>query len=207
VSGLFALLSVCAAPALGAGVARIEFSVGEVRVVGPDGSARAVRERGAIYEGDMVVTGRNARVGLRFSDGGRFRLQPNSRLRVDQYRFDWQTRSASRSYVSLVTGALRAITGAIGHYAPDRFRLVTRVATIGVRGTEYTLRATDRVVASVNEGEIQLCNGGGCSSALSGETYYVPARDIEAIRVAAQPPANALDLPGDLPARLRAGPN
>ena len=177
------LLSASMAHAFGWAAASVEFVSGQVRVVGKDGAARVALTHSRIFSGETIATGRDARVALRFSDGGSFVLQPDTRLRIDDYRYSGRVDGGERSYVSLIKGGLRAVTGAIGRKAKQNFRVITPTATIGVRGTQYSIRYTSSLVASVSDGEIQLCNGGGCRTAVRGEAYYVPAPDAEPILV------------------------
>ena len=144
-----ALAGAWAAPA-----ARVESASGQVRVVSRDGAARAPKRGALVFTGETIVTGRDARAVLRFSDGGSFRLQPETRLRIDNYRFSGRVDGDERSYISLIKGGLRAISGAIGRYGKRNFRLITPAATIGVRGTEYAIRYTSELIASVSDGAI-----------------------------------------------------
>jgi hypothetical protein len=169
--------------------ARVESASGQVRVVSPDGGARVPKRGALVFTGETVVTGHDARAVLRFTDGGHFRLQPDTRLRIDNYRYSGRVDGHERSYISLLKGGLRAISGAIGHYGKRNFRLITPAATIGVRGTEYAIRYTSELVASVSEGAIQLCNGCGCQMATRGEAFQVPAADSEAVLIAGPPEA------------------
>jgi hypothetical protein len=172
---LFVLLALLtqARETLAEAAARMEFAIGTVRVLDRDAATRVGRKALIVYSGETVVTGPDSRVGLRFSDGGFFALAPDSRFRIDDYQYAGVTTARERSYVTLLKGAMRAITGAIGRTNHDNFRLNTSEATIGVRGTEYSVRVGARLLASVSEGEIVLCNDGGCRSALRGEAYSV----------------------------------
>jgi hypothetical protein len=189
------LVGIAMSPAWADAAARVEFAVGQGRALRADGVTRALQRNAEVFVGETIVTGRDARVALRFSDGGYVALQPESRLRIESYHFDGAVDGGERSYLSLLKGGLRAITGIIGRVHKPNFRLITRAATVGVRGTEYALRYTDELVASVRKGEIVLCNGSGCNSALQGEAYAVPASDVGPVLVVG--PAQAL--PPDAP--------
>ncbi|MEB2336433.1 MAG: FecR family protein, partial [Burkholderiales bacterium] len=89
--------------------------------------------------GDVIRTGQDGRVQIRFTDGAIFSLQPGTTFRIDDYRFD---ASGQRSFFFLVRGALRTITGAIGKRNHDDYRMQTPTATVGVRGTEYVAEQT-----------------------------------------------------------------
>src|SRR5258708_37026154 len=47
-------------------------------------------------------------------DGATFTLRPNTRLRIDAYVYSDTEASKNKSLLSLIQGALRAVTGAIG---------------------------------------------------------------------------------------------
>jgi hypothetical protein len=49
------------------------------------------------------------------------------------------------------------------------------VATIGIRGTDYALELSDKLVGNVAEGAIEVCNGAGCLSVLAGQAFLVPS--------------------------------
>jgi hypothetical protein len=49
----------------------------------------------------------------------------------------------------------------------------TAVATIGIRGTEYTIAYTNSISGSVGEGEIEVCTT-RCVPFGSGESFFVP---------------------------------
>ena len=53
------------------------------------------------------------------------------------------------------------------------YQVTTSVATIGIRGTEYTIQYGQSIAGTVGEGQIDVCNGAGCLSVTNGESYYV----------------------------------
>jgi len=55
------------------------------------------------------------------------------------------------------------------------------VATIGIRGTEYTIEYGHSVTGTVGEGQIEVCNGGGCLSVTNGESYYVQGQEVKPV--------------------------
>jgi len=175
----------------GKAAAYVQSVSGEVRVIEADSASCAASRSLNVYSGETVITGRDARVVLRFSDGGRFSMQPDTRLKIDCYHFAGTLDGSERSYISLLKGGLRAISGVIGHYSKGNFRLITPAATVGVRGTEYAVYYATRLIASVTDGAIDLCNGTGCQRAAEGEAYFVRAADSEAVLVSG-PPAESL---------------
>lgn len=113
---------------------------GEVRVIRagdpPRGEARSGDE---LRSGDLIVTRGDGRAQLRFSDGAIVSLQPDTQFRIDDYRFDPQQQ---RGFFTLLRGAMRTATGAIGKRDRSDYRMRTPTATIGIRGTVYLAEET-----------------------------------------------------------------
>jgi hypothetical protein len=116
---------------------------------------------------------------LRFSDGAYVSLQPDTQFRVDEYRYDGKTDGSERGFFSLVKGGLRTITGLVGRVNKRNYQISTTVATIGIRGTEFTLSMNGGLSGNVGEGEIQVCNVGGCLPVTSGQSFTVVKPDAK----------------------------
>ncbi len=81
----------------------------------------------------------------------------------------------------MLKGGLRTITGLVGRTNKANYQVTTSVATIGIRGTEYTIEYGHSVTGSVGEGEINVCNTAGCQSVVNGESYYVKTQDTKPV--------------------------
>ena len=122
-----------------------------LRLARPRSSVRmapcAKAERGAAVDaGEMVDTG-DGKVQLRFRDGATISLQPGTRFRVEQFRFAGQNGRADdedKVVMRFLKGALRAISGLIGHERHEQYRMETAVGTIGIRGTAYGASLDDK---------------------------------------------------------------
>lgn len=182
--GRAALLAAIAAayPVVGytAPAARVDFATGDVRAIGPNGQARTVLKGTQIEQGETISTN-NGRAQLRFTDGAYVSLQPQSEFRIDQYRFDGKQDGSEKGFFSLIKGGLRTITGLVGRSNKNNYQVTTSVATIGIRGTEYTIQYGQSIVGTVGEGEINVCNGAGCLSVTNGESYYVQSQEIKPV--------------------------
>jgi len=152
--------------------ARVEFAVGNPVAVSASGQSRALAKGGEVQSGDTVNTN-GGRVQLRFSDGAYVSLQPQSEFRIDDYRYDGKTDGSERGFFSLLKGGLRTITGLVGRTNKKNYQVSTTVATIGIRGTEYTIAYTNSITGSVGEGEINVCTGTGCVPFGSGQSFIV----------------------------------
>jgi hypothetical protein len=151
-----------------------------VTAVGPNGQSRTLGKGAQIEQGDTVNTN-GGRAQLRFTDGAYVSLQPQSQFRIDQYRFDGKTDGNEKGFFSLLKGGLRTITGLVGRSNKANYQVSTAVATIGIRGTEYTIQYGQSITGTVGEGEINVCNGAGCLSVTNGESYYVRGQEIKPV--------------------------
>lgn len=160
--------------------AQVDFAVGDVTALGPNGQSRTLGKGAQIEQGDTVNTN-GGRAQLRFTDGAYVSLQPQSQFRIDQYRFDGKQDGNEKSFFSLLKGGLRTITGLVGRTNKGNYQVSTTVATIGIRGTEYTIQYGQSITGTVGEGEINVCNGAGCLSVTNGESYYVQNQEIKPV--------------------------
>lgn len=174
---LLLLLGFCAAISIpharAEPVAIVIFAVGDAVAIGAGGELRALAKQSSIEVGDTIES-RTARVQLRFTDGALMSLQPQTQFRVDEYRYSGGADDTERGFFTLLKGGLRTITGAIGRVKQASYQIITNLATIGVRGTEYSIAyGPNGLVGSVGEGGIDVCNGVGCFGAASGESFAV----------------------------------
>jgi hypothetical protein len=172
-----------------AGAAKVDFAVGPVDAVTANGLSRTLVKGDPVVSGETVRTGSGARAQLRFNDGGMVSLQPNTDFRLDDYNFSGKDDAQDRGFFSLLRGGLRTITGMVGRVNKDNYKITTSVATIGIRGTEYTLSYIDSetIAVATGEGVVQVCNGGGCVLLSSGDSVVVRGADGAAQRVTFRP--------------------
>jgi hypothetical protein len=168
------------APAIAATpAALVEFAIGSVSAVDGAGGVRPLAKGTEIQSGDTVDTGESGRVQLRFSDGAYISLQPGSQFRIDEYNYTGKSDSSERGFFSLLKGGLRTITGLIGRTNRRNYQVRVPVATIGIRGTEYTLSYDGQARGTVGEGEISVCNSAGCLYVKNGQSYVVPNANVK----------------------------
>lgn len=130
-------------------------------------------------QGETVVTGKDGQVDLHFTDGARVQLRPNTQFRVDEYNYvalgKGKTDGNEKGFFRLVKGGLRVVSGMIGKLRQTRYVMATPVATIGIRGTDYSATLDERngLLTTVAQGEIVLTNQAGSFSVLEGQSAYV----------------------------------
>jgi hypothetical protein len=89
-----------------------------------------------VHVGDTLITGKGARLEVRFTDGGLLTLGENAKLVVDEYLYD-PVKLKGNSLLSIAAGAFKATTAAIAKLEEQPYRVRTAVATIGIRGTTF----------------------------------------------------------------------
>ncbi|CUB02760.1 FecR family protein [Marinomonas fungiae] len=110
-----------------------------------------------INQGDTLETLSNGHVHIRFVDDALVSVRPSSKLSIDHYAYNAQTPSESVIKFDLKEGIIRSISGKGAKSARDKFRLNTPIAAIGVRGTDFVVKASNKLVqAVVNEGAIAV---------------------------------------------------
>ncbi len=130
---------------------------------------RTLRTSDEVNAGDLLNTGIDGRLQLRFTDGAIVSLQPGTQFKIDEYQYQG---SNQRGFFSLLRGALRTTSGAIGKRNFGDYEMRTPTATIGIRGTEYIAEFTvcDPICApgpqaglrvAVSEGVVAVTNPAG----------------------------------------------
>lgn len=174
-------------PAAGyAAVARVDFAVGNVIAVGPDGRSRPLAKGSQIDVGDTVNT-QQGRAQLRFEDGAYMSLQPETAFKVEEFRFVEKGGGNDNIVMNLLKGGMRTITGLIGRANKRNYRFRTEVATIGIRGTEYSVRYTNSIEVFCAGGSIAVENEGGTLVLGPGQGGFVPSPKQEPRRTEERP--------------------
>jgi FecR-like protein len=103
------------------------------------GASRELKRRSSIYLGDTISTGSRSLTQIRLKDGALLSLRPHTELRMAEYSFNGTQDGSEKSILELLKGGFRTITGIIGHTNKQNYQIRTSVATIGIRGTHYSL--------------------------------------------------------------------
>lgn len=186
-ASLLAAACMSASCAFAAEAARVEFASGAAVAASAGGVLRNLSKGSVLEPGETVRTAANARAQLRFTDGGMVSLQPDTEFRIDEYAFNASEPGKEKGFFSLVRGGLRTITGLIGRSTRSNYQVNTTVATIGIRGTEYSALftgGTDGTLSlATGEGIVEICNAGGCVTVAGGESAIVTGANSQPRRV------------------------
>lgn len=163
-------------------VARVSLAVGDATLFKPNGASSLLVRGVELSEQDRIVTGRNGMVMLVFSDQGRVAIRPESELVIRKYEDD-PSGHATQLQLELMRGTVRQISGQAAQRQPERYRLNTPIAAIGVRGTDFLAKAVQGSVQTyVHEGAItvqpmQMGQSVGTQMlSVAGQAHYLLAR-------------------------------
>lgn len=111
-------------------------SRGEVSALA-NGDSRELKQGDFIFVNDEIQTGDRSFVVLQFTDGAKVTVRPDSKLVIETYLYTGN--EGDEATLSLVSGGLRVITGAMAKTNPENYKVRTPVALMGVRGTEFSI--------------------------------------------------------------------
>ncbi|WP_418180421.1 FecR domain-containing protein [Aliarcobacter lanthieri] len=86
---------------------------------------------------DIIETKVNSKVKITFIDNTIITIGKESILKIDDYYYVDADKDGAKTEFSIPKGAFHTITGQIGKVNPTKFKLKTKNATIGIRGTEF----------------------------------------------------------------------
>jgi hypothetical protein len=118
-----------------------------------------------VYQGDLVQTGADGKVGINFTDGSSFNLSGNARMALDEYVYDPKGTSNSTLF-NLSKGTFTFIAGNVAKTGD--MKVETPVATMGIRGTTPRVEISDdgsvRFSTLVEEGKSKITRKPGTST-------------------------------------------
>jgi len=174
-----------------AAAGQVLFALGRVEI--QRGEQTFAAQRGAPVEiGDTISTGPTGLAQVRLRDGALLSLRHGSTMKVEDFQLPQPAAApvtpgapatgaaaaGGRSVLRLLRGAFRTVTGLIGKSAGDSYSVITPVATIGIRGTDYSAaycsgdcgKTPDGLYVGVSNGAVALSNAGG-ELVLSNDQY------------------------------------
>ncbi|MBN2302630.1 MAG: FecR domain-containing protein [Lentisphaerae bacterium] len=119
------------------------------RVIALDGSAlarneigvdRALAIKSSVFMNDRISTDDESKIQIMFNDDSIISQGANSQMTIDEYVYAQKDRDRSSGSFGFSRGVFRVITGKITELNPERFKVKTRLATIGIRGCELGFR-------------------------------------------------------------------
>lgn len=144
---------------------------GQVEVV-RDGKTLSATRTTALFSGDAIVTG-DGQAQIRFADGTMLTLYRDTRFAVNDYRYG--NGNGDHAQFSLVSGLMHTLTGKIDKKS---YQVKTRLANLGVRGTEYSVSLDDALHVSVDSGCVSIANEAGTLLVNAGDNAVVTGTNV-----------------------------
>ena len=194
-AGVFVIAMAISQLALAKAAGTVTFKTGDATITHADKTVTPAAKNAELNAGDTVET-KDGRVQLALIDGGKVSLQPNTIYKINKYEFTGKEDGSEYAFTELIKGGLRTVSGLVGHKNRDRYQLKTTAATIGIRGTEFTVNFDgNTLIMTTNHGSVDVCNQGGCLNATTGQTIKVvgggkPKSSNETAKAAVAAPAS-----------------
>jgi hypothetical protein len=169
--------------------------IGEVLREDSDDSLVAALELG-IASMDNVRTG-NGRLSITFLDDSTVSLTERSSIVIDDFVFDPDP-SRSRLALNMASGTARFLTGALGRINRENVSIRTPVATIAIRGTEFTTHVSEigETMVILLPDENGEASGEIVVTSMAGEVVMNEPWAATAVTVSESPPTPPVILQG-----------
>jgi hypothetical protein len=133
-----AALLLCCQPALSAQSAGTIKTLTDSASIIRDSEVLTASVGTRVFAGDRISTSTDSYVGSTLQDDTMLTVNPHSELALTKFQFD-PSSYLGEIAVSFLKGTARVVTGLIGKNSPQRVRLDTPTATIGIRGTDFVV--------------------------------------------------------------------
>ena len=163
-------------------VGTIELLSGTVTITTLRGVPRDMTVGMSLEAGDTIKTADESEAHANMADGAYLAVRANSAIKITAYAANGNSRD--RSWIDVVTGSLRTVTGWIAKTRPKGYRINTPTATVGVRGTDHEViyftladAETEEEAGTHNvvyEGETTLETARGRVNITQGQAAYIP---------------------------------
>jgi hypothetical protein len=126
-------------------------------VIEQDGEDVKAEDNLDIFQYNTVKTGKG-KVAIEFIDDTRVDVTQHSKLIIDEFVYDPNTKTGSLS-LKAALGTIRYASGQIAKTSPTNVQIKTPTATIGVRGTDFTMTVDE--IGSSNIILLPSCDSNG----------------------------------------------
>ena len=120
-----------------ASIGQVSLHEGNAVIDRKEGESEKVAKDLDVFSYDTVKTG-NGKVGIEFIDSTRVDVTEHSKLIIDEFVYDPNTKTGKLSLKAKL-GTVRYASGQIAKNSKQNVQITTPTATIGVRGTDFTM--------------------------------------------------------------------
>ena len=134
----------------------------------------------SLLQGDKIITKERTRVQIILKDNTIITIGSKSSFSFDTFFYDGTKKSKLK--IKARRGFFRSVTGKIGKIAPERFTVETSSATIGIRGTDFSVTITDdSEIYKCYQGAIRVFISDVFKDLIAGEAFefkrnHIPIR-------------------------------
>jgi hypothetical protein len=122
-----------------AAVGQVKKSTGAAFLV-REGTRLPARVGDPVHAGDAIETGPDGSIGVTLADNTMISAGPDTHVTLEEYRFDSASLQGNL-LADLQQGTLAVVSGDLQKVSPDAVQVRTPRAILGVRGTEFLVRA------------------------------------------------------------------
>lgn len=176
-------------------VGRVIWVKGVMTAEHKDRKTRKLDKQSIIFVGDTLVTDAKTQAQVAFTDTTLMTFRPNTKFVIAEYSYHPKEKdekgSVGKFVMDLVAGGFRTITGLIPKSNKDDYEVKTPVATIGVRGTDYSVYVggNKQVILGQIAGIPTLTTATGQTTELTGENRYATVSPDGSITLSFERPA------------------
>ena len=120
-----------------ASIGQVSLHEGNAVIDRKEGESKEVEKDLDVFSYDTVKTGKG-KVGIEFIDNTRVDVTEHSKLVIDEFVYDPNTKTGKLSLKAKL-GTVRYASGQIAKNSKQNVQITTPTATIGVRGTDFTM--------------------------------------------------------------------
>jgi hypothetical protein len=171
-----------------ADIGKITFLKGGVTLTNK-ATSRSAKVGLMLQEGDTIQTQKASVVKIIFKDKTIVSIGSKTHFSIDEYLFD-EASNQNHVNFSAQKGIFRMVTGKIGKLAPKKFKLKTKTATMGIRGTIFS-------VILEEEQEHFVCEKGSIYVEAQGKSETIKAGFSSTV-TPGSPPQKATKTPSDI---------
>jgi hypothetical protein len=140
-----------------ANIGKITVLKGDVKIK-RDGQSIQAKSGTVLEKNDFIKTDKDGKVQIVFTDSTIFTVGKDSTLDIADYLYDESQPKNNKVQFNVLKGAFSSITGRIGKLNKSKFKLKTKSASIGIRGT--IIKANQEVIMCT-EGAITVTTNDG----------------------------------------------
>ena len=166
-----------------ANIGKISVLKGDVTIT-REGKITKAHMGTTLEKNDFINTKSNAKVQIIFKDKTIFTIGKNSTLDIADYLYDEALPTKNKAKFNVLKGAFTSITGRIGKLNKSKFKLKTKSASIGIRGTivkanQETIMCTEGAITVTTPNGVTINIDAGSKTTVASGTPTEP-QTIEA---------------------------